>query len=153
MKTVLNKNNNSSNDLKIETPSELISILEDNDIETDDLIIKDETDEIQETNVSHKTEITVDSTDNKADILSSGEKDIQKYSFQLSAKKNRLSSLVQLNELSSIEVVTSSHSKVPQPEAPINSTDCRMHLLDHVFYFQNLVKQRLDLIEADIKGN
>lgn len=137
MKSVLNKNNNSSNDLKIETPSELISILEDNDIETDDLVIKDETDEIQETNVSNKTEITVDSTDNKADILSSVEKDIQKYSLQLSA----------------IEVVTSSHSKVPQPEAPINSTDCRMHLLDHVFYFQNLVKQRLDLIEADIKGN
>ncbi|GLV39021.1 MBD-R2 [Carabus blaptoides fortunei] len=140
MKSVLNnKSTNSSKDLKIETQSELISILEDNDLETGDLVVKDE---IQD-NVSPKSDINSVSTDNEADMLSSMAGDLQ-----LSANQGNisgLSSLAQLHELSSM------HSKVPQPEAPINSTDCRMHLLDHVSYFQNLVEQRLDLIEADIK--
>lgn len=40
--------------------------------------------------------------------------------------------------------------KVPQPEAVIDSADCKLNLLDHIAHSQGLVEERLDNFEAEI---
>lgn len=40
--------------------------------------------------------------------------------------------------------------KAPQPEAVIDSADCKLNLLDHIAHSQSLVEERLDNFEAQI---
>lgn len=117
-------------DMKIKSQSELISILEDGD-------------EAKSNDESNKK------ADDKEDalntitggLLSSGSLD-----FQLSQSDlERLSNLAQLSEVAS-------QPNIPQPEAAINSGDCRMNLLDHIEYFQNLVNEKLNIIENEISN-
>ncbi|XP_068904442.1 PHD finger protein 20 isoform X2 [Tenebrio molitor] len=41
---------------------------------------------------------------------------------------------------------------IPQPEAAIDSADCRLNLLDHIAHSQSLVEQRLDDFEKQIES-
>ncbi|KAL0276895.1 UNVERIFIED_CONTAM: hypothetical protein PYX00_004362 [Menopon gallinae] len=38
--------------------------------------------------------------------------------------------------------------KVPEPEAPIDSAECRLNLLDHLIHYQTLIDARLSCIES-----
>lgn len=42
---------------------------------------------------------------------------------------------------------------IPEPEAPIDPTECRMRLLEHIEHFQCHLDSRLTSIEAQICGN
>ncbi|XP_018332733.1 PHD finger protein 20 [Agrilus planipennis] len=41
--------------------------------------------------------------------------------------------------------------KIPQPEAAIDSSECRLNLLDHINFGQNLVEARLDVLEKKMQ--
>nr|XP_023017755.1 PHD finger protein 20 [Leptinotarsa decemlineata] len=41
---------------------------------------------------------------------------------------------------------------IPQPEAAIDSTDCRLNLLDHIIHQESLVEERLDDFEKQIEA-
>lgn len=41
---------------------------------------------------------------------------------------------------------------IPEPEAPIDPTECRMRLLEHIEHFQCHIDSRLTSIEAQICG-
>ncbi|KAF5307777.1 hypothetical protein FQR65_LT06648 [Abscondita terminalis] len=41
---------------------------------------------------------------------------------------------------------------IPQPEEAINSTDCRVNILDHIAHSQTLVEERLNDIEAQVEA-
>lgn len=41
---------------------------------------------------------------------------------------------------------------IPEPEAPIDPTECRMRLLEHIEHFQCHLDSRLTSIEAQICG-
>lgn len=42
--------------------------------------------------------------------------------------------------------------KVPEPEAPIDSAECRLNLLDHLIHYQTLIDARLSCIESLVAG-
>lgn len=39
---------------------------------------------------------------------------------------------------------------IPRPEAAIDSTDCRLNLLEHILHEESLVEQRLDDFEKQL---
>lgn len=39
---------------------------------------------------------------------------------------------------------------VPQPEAAINSVDCKLNLLDHIAHSQNLIEERLEMVQSQV---
>ncbi|KAK5646830.1 hypothetical protein RI129_005294 [Pyrocoelia pectoralis] len=39
---------------------------------------------------------------------------------------------------------------IPQPEAAINSIDCKLNLLDHIAHSQNLIEERLEMVQAQV---
>lgn len=41
---------------------------------------------------------------------------------------------------------------IPEPEAPIDPTECRMRLLEHIEHFQNHIDSKLTTIEAHVCG-
>lgn len=41
---------------------------------------------------------------------------------------------------------------IPEPEAPIDSAECRMRLLEHIEHFQSHIDSRLISIEAQVCG-
>uniref|UniRef100_A0A1Y1N168 Uncharacterized protein n=1 Tax=Photinus pyralis TaxID=7054 RepID=A0A1Y1N168_PHOPY len=38
----------------------------------------------------------------------------------------------------------------PQPEAAINSVDCKLNLLDHIAHSQNLIEERLEMVQSQV---
>lgn len=133
-------------DIKIKSQSELISILEEgNENKPDTKLTEfpkiDLNFEIKTENKESVKESTLNTI--TSGLLSSGSLDLQLTQSDL----ERLSTLAQLSE-----VTNTPQPNIPQPEAAIDSTDCRMNLLEHIDYFQNLVDDKLNIIEAEIAG-
>lgn len=42
--------------------------------------------------------------------------------------------------------------KAPEPEAPIDSAECKLNLLDHLIHYQTLLDARLSCIESLVAG-
>lgn len=148
-------------DMKIKSQSELISILEDG---TDKKCIDSKSDNNNfpkidlNTMISNsleiKSEIKSSDDENKENTLNSitsGLLGSSTIDLQLSQSDlERLSSLAQLTDVAVAQ--PQPQPNIPQPEAAIDSSDCRMNLLEHIEYFQNLVDEKLNLMEAEISG-
>lgn len=137
-----------TDDMKIKSQSELISILEEGNESKPDNTKLTDLNPMMSNNFEEKIDKKDDTKEDTLNtitggLLSSGSIDLQLSQSDL----ERLSSLAQLSE-----VANAPPPNVPQPEAAIDSGDCRMNLLEHIDYFQNLVTEKLDLIENEISG-
>lgn len=146
-------------DTKIKSQSELISILEDGNenkmeheklkdfpkIDLNTMMISNNLDDIKSQEIKQEDEIKENSLNSiTGGLLSSGSLDLTLSQSDL----ERLSTLAQLSD-----VTGNPQPNIPQPEAAIDPSDCRMNLLEHIEYFQNLVDEKLNVIEAEITGN
>ncbi|KAI4502468.1 hypothetical protein M0802_002380 [Mischocyttarus mexicanus] len=50
------------------------------------------------------------------------------------------------------ELLTPLQPFIPEPEAPIDSAECRMRLLEHIEHFQNHIESRLVSLEAQVSA-
>ncbi|XP_015180714.1 PREDICTED: uncharacterized protein LOC107068609 isoform X4 [Polistes dominula] len=50
------------------------------------------------------------------------------------------------------ELLTPLQPFIPEPEAPIDSSECRMRLLEHIEHFQNHIESRLMSLEAQVSA-
>lgn len=143
-------------DTKIKSQSELISILEDNEpcTSTTD-VTKMDPDE----NTSYpKIDLNSIIVNNLADKIESKDEVVNKEEALNSITSGILSTtsldlaLAQLSGVVAAPEVGAPHLLIPQPEAVIDSSDCKLNLLDHVAHYQNIIEERLNSVEAALFG-
>lgn len=116
----------------IATDSELVKILEDPTIETNNK------------NVNSENFLFSALTKNEIEIDNNGKENLT------DLKSSTLTENCILPQEFN-KRITNVQPFIPEPEAPIDPTECRMRLLDHIDHFQNYIASKLTSIEAQVQ--